>query len=149
MLEKRQLKSTYCFKNLWNYLYIYSDRYLNTRIWGAKKLIWNTDYYLVLRYSEYRIWILLLGLTIQIVFKYRIICHTLALDTPPSFINKLNEGLTLFLPKLQGASMSKQLNLAPSDINSLYNTSKEILTSIRMELPYPVYIFCDFLTDPV
>ena len=63
---------TFCSENMWNY----SDRYLvqlfeypNT-IWGAK----------ILRKFEYRIWILLFGLTILIVFEYRIICHTLPKD---------------------------------------------------------------------
>ena len=35
--------------------------------------------------------------------------------TGPLFINKLTEGLILFLPQLKGASTSKQLNLALSD----------------------------------
>ena len=37
----------------------------------------NTEYYLVLRKSEYRIQILLFGPTIWIVFEYQIFCHTL------------------------------------------------------------------------
>ena len=78
---------TFCSENLWNY----SDRYLvgysNTRIlFGVpKKLILNTKYYSVLRKYEYKILkyqILLFGPTIQIIFKYRIICHTLGCSIP-------------------------------------------------------------------
>ena len=47
-----------------------------------KTQIPNTEYYSVLRKSEYRIRILLFGPTIRIVFEYRIIRHTLASVQP-------------------------------------------------------------------
>ena len=49
-----------------------------------KNWIPNTEYYLVLRKSEYQIQILLFGPTIWIVFEYRIIRHTLF---PPRMSN--------------------------------------------------------------
>ena len=55
------------------------SNYLNTWIlFGVPKTrIPNTEYYLVLRKSEYQIRILLFGQTIRIVFEYQIIHHTL------------------------------------------------------------------------
>ena len=96
MLKKRPLKSTY-LSHTRHFVFkicetiCTSDRYSIIQ----KKRIPNIEYYSVFRYSEYQIRILLFGLIIQIFFEYRIIHHTLALDTPPSFVNKLTEGLTL------------------------------------------------------
>ena len=63
---------------------------------GCRKTqIPNTEYYLVLRKTKYRIRILLFGPTIRIVFEYRIIHHTLL----KSGINKFYPCYECVFPK--------------------------------------------------
>ena len=65
---------------------------------GCKKTrIPNTEYYLVLRKSEYQIQILLFGPTIRIVFEYRIICHTLWHVTHDNFFLFVNFFVCFYL----------------------------------------------------
>ena len=87
ILEKMKLKKIYFFhtihfvlqtcETIWTGI---RSNYSNTWILLGvqKKIIPNTDFYLVLRKSEYPIRILLFSPTIRILFEYQIIHHTLS-----------------------------------------------------------------------